>query len=213
MKQFPSNSFKPTTGHKENQHHPFPKEQKKQLRNIQQTTEKPILKGVSQSANKSEQNSSHTSTSSKQKKPSLNPWLIAIAAACVAVVALSGINSFMGNNSTSIVAQERVDNQPVEATPANLITIAEAAIIQFQQTKEPSVLKSPLNELQTLKNKQGVRLDNEGEQRLSRLKHKYAIEVLASSGQKAEAVKMLKEVSANYSEYKDVEKWIAKLEK
>jgi hypothetical protein len=217
MKRFPSNSFKHTTGYKENQHQPFPKKQKKQPRNIQPTTEKSILKGVPQSANKSEQYSSHTSTS-KQEKQFFYSWNIGIAigiaaAAGLTVGFLSESTNFMGDNSTNIIAQTRVGNQPVEATPTNLITQADAAIAQFQQTKDPSVLKSPLNELQTLKNKQGVRLDNKGEQRLSRLKHKYAIEVLASSGQKAEAVKMLKEISANYSEYKDVEKWIAKLEK
>lgn len=90
---------------------------------------------------------------------------------------------------------------------------AESSIIQFQNTKEPSILRASLNELQILKNKQALRLDKEGEQRLSRLKHKYAIEVLASSGQTAEAVKMLEEISPRYSDYKNVKKSLTKLKK
>lgn len=101
----------------------------------------------------------------------------------------------------------------MEPTPANLISKAESSIIQFQNTKEPSILRQALNELQSLKNQQGLRLDKEGEQRLSRLKHKYAIEVLASSGQKAEAVKMLGEIPSSYSDYKSMTKSLNKLKR
>ncbi len=62
--------------------------------------------------------------------------------------------------------------------------LQEDGIPIYQKTKKSSVLRKPLDELQELKNKQGEQLDKAGELRLNRLMHKYAIEVLASSGQK-----------------------------
>lgn len=171
---------------------------------------KPKLKGNSQSWHK---NQNSQNTSKPAKKPGLNPLIIAVAAACAAIIALPAINNFIGNNSGTIVAQAVTDSKPVEPTPANLISKAESSIIQFQNTKEPSILRQALNELQSLKNQQGLRLDKEGEQRLSRLKHKYAIEVLASSGQKAEAVKMLGEIPSSYSDYKSMTKSLNKLKR
>lgn len=100
--------------------------------------------------------------------------------------------------------------EPLPKTPPSLITEAETSVLQFQRTKDAATLKKYLNLLQELKNKQGSKLDNEGEQSLSRLKHKYAIEVLATSGQVAEAATLLKEIPQNYSEYNYVRDWLAK---
>jgi PIN domain len=183
------------------------KKKNKQPRPIQQTIEPPKLQGNAQSQHQ------HSQNTPPQKKQFLTPIIIGLTAACAAVIALSTFNNFTGNNSATIVAQQVADNQPVKTTPADLITKAESSIIQFQNTKEPSILRLSLNELQTLKNQQALRLDKEGEQRLSRLKHKYAIEVLASSGQTAEAVKMLSEISPSYSDYKNVKKSLTKLKK
>jgi hypothetical protein len=215
MKQFQNNFSKAGEWNNDNQPNNPPPEEYPKPSPIKPRTKSANLEGGTQPENKNPQDYRPKPTLKHQKKKVYTPLMIGIAATFVAVVGvgLLATNSFMGNKSASLVTQERVDNQPVKPTPSHLIAQAEEAIIQYQENKEPSALRSPLNELQILKNKQGVRLDNEGEQRLSRLKHKYAIEVLASSGQKAEAAKMLKEVSTNYSEYKDVEKWIAKLKK
>ncbi|MER3494066.1 MAG: hypothetical protein C4323_18260 [Mastigocladus sp. ERB_26_2] len=190
----------------------FPKQQNqphknknKQQRQIQPTPEPRKLQGAQSHQNQ------HQNPSKPQKKQFLNPVIIGLASAFVAVVLLSAINNFTGNNSATIVAQEVIDNQPVKPTPPDLIAKAESSIIQFQSTKEPSILRQSLNALQTLKNQQALRLDKEGEQRLSRLKHKYGIEVLASSGQKAEAMKMLEEIPQSYSDYKNVKKSLHKL--
>jgi PIN domain len=194
---------------------PLPKQQNqpnkrknKQPSQIQPNPELPKLRGSSKSQSQHPQN-----TSNPRKKQFLNPVNIVLASACAAVIVLAAITNFTTNNSAALVAQEVIDSKPVKPTPANLITKAESSIIQFQNTKEPSILRQSLNELQTIKNQQALRLDKEGEQRLSRLKHKYAIEVLASSGQKAEAVKMLEEIPQSYSEYKNVKKSLVKLQR
>ncbi|BAY48871.1 hypothetical protein SAMD00079811_65000 [Scytonema sp. HK-05] len=217
MKQFPKEPFTASGGHNGNRRNHVVGKEEKQPRRIEQVAEQPRLKSAAaEQPRKSHQNSQQadqSSTLKPQKNRFFSPVALSIAVACVAVVTLLGTGFFTKNHSTTVVAQAQVDNQPVESTPPNLISQAEATIIEFQKTKDGSVLRDSLNELQTLKNKQGVRLDEQGEQRLSRLKHKYAIEVLASSGQKAEAVKMLKEVSPKYSEFGDVKKWIKKLNK
>jgi PIN domain len=180
---------------------------------IQQTPKKSIHKPSKFKRNKNTNNTNYVETPIlKPKKQPLYPLFIGIGVICLAFGAFFTVNNIT-SKSSAIVAQQQVDTQQVKATPPNLIANAEAAIIQFQETKEPSILRNSLNELQTQKNKQGLRLDKEGEQRLSRLKHKYAIEVLASSGQKAEAAKMLQEISKNYSDYKEVKKSLAKLKK
>ena len=228
--------FQPASGQNNKQANHLPQQQNqphknknKQQRSIQQTPERPKLQGVAQSQHQRQQTperpklqgvvqSQHQrqhseNTSKPQKKQFLKPVIMSLAFACAAVILLPVINNFTQNNSVTIVAQEVIDSKPVKPTPPNLITKAESSIIQFQNTKEPSILRQSLNELQTLKNQQALRLDKEGEQRLSRLKHKYAIEVLASSGQKAEAVKMLEEIPQSYSDYKNVKKSLIKLKK
>lgn len=206
IKRTQKNVFHSTYGQNKKQHNQPNQKKKKQPRLIQQTIEPPKLQGSTRS-----QQHQHSQNTPPQKKQFLTPIIIGLTVACAAVIALSTISNFTGNNPATIVAQQVADNQPVKTTPADLITKAESSIIQFQNTKEPSILRLPLNELQTLKNQQALRLDKEGEQRLSRLKHKYAIEVLASSGQTAEAVKMLSEISPSYSDYKNVKKSLTKL--
>lgn len=112
MKQSQKNSFESTSGHNNNQS-PNPGK-KKQPRPIQQIPEPPKLKNAGEPNRKNQPKEYLEPTTSKpQKKQSLNPLFIGIAAACIGVVALFGINSFTGNRSTSIVAQESIDNQPV----------------------------------------------------------------------------------------------------
>lgn len=113
-------------------------------------------------------------------------------------------------NSPSSQVSGLVNPEPLPKTPPSLITEAETSVLQFQRTRDAATLKKYLNLLQELKNKQGSKLDNEGEQSLSRLKHKYAIEVLATSGQVAEAATLLKEIPQNYSEYNYVRDWLTK---
>lgn len=113
-------------------------------------------------------------------------------------------------NSPSSQVPGLTSPEPLPKTPPSLITEAETSVLQFQRTKDAATLKKYLNLLQELKNKQGSKLDNEGEQSLSRLKHKYAIEVLATSGQVAEAATLLKEIPQNYSEYNYVRDWLTK---
>lgn len=113
-------------------------------------------------------------------------------------------------NSPSSQVPGLVNPEQLPKTPPSLITEAETSVLQFQRTRDAATLKKYLNLLQELKNKQGSKLDNEGEQSLSRLKHKYAIEVLATSGQVAEAATLLKEIPQNYSEYNYVRDWLTK---
>jgi hypothetical protein len=110
-----------------------------------------------------------------------------------------------------IVSDVAIANpEPLKETPPTLISEAEAAILEFQRTRNPSTLTRALNLLQELKNRQGGSLDDAGEQRLSRLKHKYAIEVLATSGQLAEAAKLLRQIPQNYSDIGAVREWLVK---
>lgn len=135
--------------------------------------------------------------------------LVALAILLPAV--LFGIGNFTRRDSTTVVPQVPVANpKPLQPTSQNLIGEAQAGIIQFQRTNNPSDLTKPLNVLQELKNQQGGQLDDQGEQSLSRLKHKYAVEVLASSGQLAEAAKILREIPQSYSDIQAVRDWLTK---
>ncbi len=110
-----------------------------------------------------------------------------------------------------IVSDKAVVNpERLRETPPELITEIETAVLRFQRTKDPLTLKRPLNILQELKNKQGGKLDEAGEQSLSRLKHKYAIEVLATSGQLAEAASLLRQIPQTYSDIGSVRDWLVK---
>lgn len=102
------------------------------------------------------------------------------------------------------------ESNPMQPTPPNLIAQSQSAVYEFQQSKNPSSLTIPLNLLQTLKNSQGGKLDNAGEQILSRLKHKYGIEVLATSGQLAEAANLLRQIPQSYSDIESVRDWLVK---
>jgi PIN domain len=152
------------------------------------------------------------------QKPYQNPWFIGVGAVSFLVVALLVIGAFTrngsdkrNNSSASVVPQVAAANpQPVEATPSELISQADNGIRQFQQTKDASVLLEPLNQLQEMKNMQGGKLDSRGEQKLSRLKHKYAIEVLAQRNQVSEAVDLLQQIPKTYSDYGKVKKWLDK---
>jgi hypothetical protein len=118
----------------------------------------------------------------------------------------SPIPSVKSSGSDPLVA----DYSSVQPTPPNLIAQAQSAVYEFQQSKNPSSLTIPLNLLQTLKNSQGGKLDNPGEQVLSKLKHKYAIEVLATSGQLTEAASLLRQIPQSYSEIEFVRDWLVK---
>lgn len=138
-----------------------------------------------------------------------------IAVAFILGILALGIFSFTKRepiqpNSPSSQVPGLVNPEPLPKTPPSLITEAETSVQQFQRTKDPATLKNSLTLLQELKNKQGSKLDKEGEQSLSRLKHKYAIEVLATSGQSAEAAILLKEIPSTYTEYNYVRDWLTK---
>ncbi|NEQ36386.1 MAG: hypothetical protein F6K40_08915 [Okeania sp. SIO3I5] len=106
------------------------------------------------------------------------------------------------------VPQTQIGNLRANQTPPTLIAEARASIIRFQNSKDSSDLTKPMYTLQELKDKQGGYLDADGEQTLSRLKHKYAIEVLASSGQLVEAAKILRQIPPTYDQYPEVRSWL-----
>lgn len=87
-----------------------------------------------------------------------------------------------------------------------LVREAKNAILMFQSTQEAEVLKKALDNLEQLR--QRGQLERQGRQSLSKLKHKYAIEVLATSGQLAEAATMLKEIPENYGEIEQIKAWL-----
>ena len=106
------------------------------------------------------------------------------------------------------VPQTQIAGVPANQTPPTLIAEARASIIRFQNSKDSLDLTKPMYTLQELKDKQGGYLDADGEQTLSRLKHKYGIEVLASSGQKKEAAKILRQIPPTYDQYPKVRSWL-----
>lgn len=95
-------------------------------------------------------------------------------------------------------------------TPSNLLALADNAILDFQQTNDPENLIEVINELQELKNLQGGKLDSDGEEKLSKVKHKYAIEVLASRSQLKKAIELLGQIPTTYSDYQLIQDWLAK---
>ncbi len=142
----------------------------------------------------------------------VNIWVLVISMIALPAIIITCIE--LGNREPlrvleQVFSQVIAATPKIEETPANLIAQAEAGVIKFQKTKAPSALRSPLNALQSLKNQQNNRLDVLGEQSLSRLKHKYAIEVLASSGQTQEAIGMLQEIHPSYSDFSQVQNWLA----
>lgn len=161
--------------------------------------------------------SNQSSNSSSESKFWKNP---AIIAAMVVVFALCFLFFTKREQPPSpspsvkipgIVSDAAVaDSSPMQPTPPNLIAQSQSAVYEFQQSKNPSSLTIPLNLLQTLKNSQGGKLDNAGEQILSRLKHKYGIEVLATSGQLAEAANLLRQIPQSYSDIESVRDWLVK---
>lgn len=90
-----------------------------------------------------------------------------------------------------------------------LIRDAETAVLTFEQTKESEPLKKALYALQEFQTKNNL-VDEDVENYLYKLKHKYAVEVLASSGQITEAVTMLKEIPSSYSKIEQVKRWLEK---
>ena len=182
---------------------------KSEVSSSQRTTPDPVLRSAPQ-------------PSEPRQKPAQklyqNPWIIGVGAVSLLVIALLVIGSFTrkepgskNNSSGGIVPQVAVANpKAIEPTSPELIAQADNGIRQFQQTKDASVLLEPLNQLQELKNSQGGKLDSQGEQKLSRLKHKYAIEVLAQRNQVSEAANLLRQIPKSYYDYPKVKKWLNK---
>jgi hypothetical protein len=142
------------------------------------------------------------------KSPGFIAGAVILLALGVFVTAKPNQPSFEGQ-IPGIVTEAAIANpQPFQPTPPDLIARAETAIIEFQQADNKAALTQTLNSLQELKNQQGGQLDDAGEQRLGRLKHKYAIEVLATSGQLSEAATLLRQISPNYSDIEYVRQWL-----
>lgn len=194
-------------------------------RQIEQVPEPPVLKPAreplpspSRDYNSPPTYSSNQGSSSNKPNFLTNPIAIAVIAAIATAFCIflftrreSSPSSNLGSQVPGIVSDQAVANpEPFQETPPALITEAETAVLEFQRTQDPSTLKRPLNLLQELKNKQGGRLDEAGEQSLSRLKHKYAIEVLATSGQLAEAANLLRQIPQTYSDIASVRDWLVK---
>ena len=194
-------------------------------RQIDQVPEPPLLKpsraqlpGSSRGYSSPSGNRSARNNSFKTPNILTNPIAIAVIAAIATAFCIFFFTKREPTPSSTpsakvpgIVSDQAVKNpEAFQATPPTLITEAETAVLEFQRTKNPSVLKSPLNVLQGLSNEQGGKLDEEGEQSLSRLKHKYAIEVLATSGQLAEAASLLRNIPPTYSDIGSVRNWLVK---
>ena len=190
-------------------------------RRIKPVYEEPILKPTrGQLPASSRDHNPPTSPPSHQGTPNIldNPIAIAVIAAIVTAFCIFLFTRREAtpppnpsSNVPGIISDIAVANpEPFRQTPPTLITEAETAVLEFQRTKDPSTLKKPLNVLQELKNKQGGSLDEAGEQSLSRLKHKYSIEVLATSGQLAEAASLLRQIPPTYSDIGSVSDWLVK---
>lgn len=194
---------------------------------ISQVPEPPVLNPAGRNSSSTSSGNSYNpqpANNPSQKSSSNTPTIFInpIVIVIVAAIALAfGVFFFTRREPTSssnsssqipgIVNNTTVTNpQPLQETSPALITEAETAVLEFQRTKNPSILKRPLNLLQELKNKQGGKLDEIGEQSLSRLKHKYAIEVLATSGQLAEAANLLRQIPQTYSDVDSVRNWLVK---
>lgn len=93
-------------------------------------------------------------------------------------------------------------------TPSKILALADNAILDFQQTNSPENLIKAINELQELKNLQGGKLDSDGEEKLGKVKHKYAIEVLASRSQVKKAIELLEQIPTTYSDYQLIQDWL-----
>lgn len=128
-----------------------------------------------------------------------------VAVLITGILLLLVIGNFSRQKS---VPQTQIAGVPANQTPPTLIAEARASIIRFQNSKDSSDLTKPMYTLQELKDQQGGYLDADGEQTLSRLKHKYGIEVLASSGQLAEAAKILRQIPPTYDQYPKVRSWL-----
>jgi hypothetical protein len=181
-----------------------------------QRTQNPHLVG----GNSSEKNVSSNDPKISHSNNPLIDFKNPVVIACTAIVLAFGIFLFTNREQKAPTSSSQIpgiipqavaaSSEAFQKTPSTLIAEAEVAIPQFQRTKNPSSLTQPLNVLQELKNKQGGKLDEDGEQRLSRLKHKYAIEVLANSGQLSEAAILLREIPKTYTDINAVREWLVK---
>lgn len=115
------------------------------------------------------------------------------------------------NPETGIVIPTESDSNAFDSVPSTssrLLALADNGIFEFQKTGDPEGLLVAINEFQELKNLQGSELDSAGEEKLSKLKHKYAIEVLASRSQVKEAIELLEQIPSSYSDFLSVEAWL-----
>jgi hypothetical protein len=155
-------------------------------------------------------------TTGQQSNTQTKTLIIAGAILLGIVAGTFVIGSFTRKDSnppTGVVipqAAQAANPQSTLSTSSELIAQADNGISRFQQTRDASALLEPLNQLQRLKNSQGGKLDTQGEQKLSRLKHKYALEVLAERNQVAEATDLLQQVPNTYYDYEKVKEWLSK---
>jgi hypothetical protein len=146
--------------------------------------------------------SSSQRTNQKQTRPNSHNTNIIIAVSTFATIALM-IGAFIYIDNQ----RNKEEKTPISATPAGILASADNSISEFRRSRSSDSLLTSIKQLERLKSEQGNKLDSEGEQKLSGLKHKYAIEVLASSS-KNQAAEYLRQIPNTYHNYENVEKWL-----
>lgn len=96
------------------------------------------------------------------------------------------------------------------STPSELLSASDTAIKNYQQTKEVKYLTDAIERLEAFQEDNSEYLDKDGQYKLCTIRYKYAIEQLASYGQKAAAVDQLRWIPALCPEYNGAQKWLKK---
>ena len=152
-------------------------------------------------------------------KPIKNYWKLGGLILLPLIILSFGLMFWVSSNSGKDTA-DRKPPKTKEQTCDRAIANAQAGIQNYQSIKNNnenisskaiSILKQTLDEIeiQYQNNKQPVCL----EEYLGRVRHKYAVEVLASSGQQQEAIDLLKKVPSSYSQIEAVEQKLQEWDK
>lgn len=95
-------------------------------------------------------------------------------------------------------------------TPSELLSASDTAIKNYQQTKEAKYLTDAIERLEAFQEDNSEYLDKDGQYKLCTIGYKYAIEQLASYGQKAAAADQLRLIPALCPEYNGAQEWLEK---